>query len=111
MARAGPRTLRYVRSWLTGRDDVREREIVVDRDGTPVPTTLLTPGSPAPNLPAWIILHGITRPGRAHRQLVRFTRALAETGCAVLVPEVPEWRALDLCPPSPCPRFWRAWRG
>ncbi|HSG09009.1 MAG TPA: hypothetical protein VLA36_11675 [Longimicrobiales bacterium] len=98
MARAGPRTFRYVRSWLTGRDDVREREIVVDRDGTPVPTTLLTPGSPAPNLPAWIILHGITRPGRAHRQLARFTRALAETGSAVLVPEVPEWRALDLCP-------------
>jgi len=70
----------------------------VDRDGTPVPTTLLTPGHSRPDLPAWIILHGITRPGRAHAQLVRFTRALAEGGCAVLVPEVPEWRELDLSP-------------
>jgi dienelactone hydrolase len=98
MPPAGARTLRYLRSWLTGRDDVRVREIVVHRDGTPVPTTLLTPGDPDPFLPAWIILHGITRPGRAHAQLVRFTRALAEGGCAVLVPEVPEWRELDLSP-------------
>jgi pimeloyl-ACP methyl ester carboxylesterase len=29
---------------------------------------------------------------------VRFTRALAESGVAVLVPEVPEWRDLDLAP-------------
>ena len=98
MAPAGTRTIRYVRSWITGRDDVRMREILVDRDGTPVPTTLLTPRDASPRLPVWIILHGITRPGRAHKQLMRFTRALAEGGCAVLVPEVPEWRELDLCP-------------
>jgi pimeloyl-ACP methyl ester carboxylesterase len=98
MAAACTRTLRYARSWLTGRDDVQVREIIVDRDGTPVPTTLLTPRDPAGELPAWIILHGITRPGRAHIQLVRFTRALAEGGCAVLVPEVPEWRELELAP-------------
>jgi pimeloyl-ACP methyl ester carboxylesterase len=47
-------------------------------------------------LPTWVVLHGITRPGRAHPQLVRFTRALAASGCAVLVPEVPEWRELSL---------------
>lgn len=98
MARAGIRTLRYVRSWITGRDDVRVREILVDRAGTAVPTTLLTPRDASPRLPVWIILHGITRPGRAHTQLVRFTRALAEGGCAVLVPEVPEWRELALSP-------------
>ncbi|HSG47524.1 MAG TPA: hypothetical protein VLA43_06930, partial [Longimicrobiales bacterium] len=98
MASAGTRTLRYVRSWITGRDNVQVREIMVGRDGTLVPTTLLTPKDGSPHLPAWIILHGITRPGRAHTQLVRFTRALAEGGCAVLVPEVPEWRELDLSP-------------
>lgn len=92
------RTLRYARSWLSGRDDVRARDLWLDREGTPIPATLLTPGDlPAP-LPAWVVLHGITRPGRTHRQLVRFTRALAESGAAVLVPEVPEWRALDLAP-------------
>jgi pimeloyl-ACP methyl ester carboxylesterase len=92
------RTLRYARSWLTGRDDVRARELRLDRDGVPVAATLLTPGDLPGPLPAWIILHGITRPGRGHRQLVRFTRALAEGGCAVLVPEVPEWRELDVAP-------------
>lgn len=103
MSTAGFRTLRYVRSWLTGRDDVRVRELIVDRDGTPVPTTLLTPGDSDGELPVWIVLHGITRPGRAHAQLVRFTRALAEGGCAVLVPEVPEWRQLDLSPAHTIP--------
>src|SRR6185436_17868084 len=31
-------------------------------------------------------------------QLVRFARSLAHTGAAVLVPEVPEWKALRLAP-------------
>lgn len=90
------RTFRYVRSWLSGRADVRVREVRLDRDGTPVPATLVTPAAPDGPLPAWIVLHGITRPGRTHRQLVRFTHALAEGGVAVLLPEVPEWRELDL---------------
>lgn len=92
------RTLRYARSWILGRDDVRSEEIVLERAGTPVPATLLMRRGSSGPLPAWVVLHGITRPGRAHRQLVRFTRALAEGGCAVLVPEVPEWRELDLAP-------------
>ncbi len=92
------RTLRYVRSWITGRADVRARELVLDRDGTAVPATLVTPAAPSRPLPAWVVLHGITRPGRFHRQMVRFIRALAEGGMAVLVPEVPEWRKLDPAP-------------
>lgn len=36
--------------------------------------------------------------GRLHPQLVRFARALSATGTAVLVPEVPEWRALNVTP-------------
>jgi predicted esterase len=43
-------------------------------------------------------MHGITRPGRAHEQLVRFTRAMAASGLMTIVPEVPEWRQLDLAP-------------
>ncbi len=98
MLTSGIRTLRFLRAWLTGRDDVRARELILDRDGTPIPATLLTPAAAADPLPSWVVLHGITRPGRGHRQLVRFTRALAEGGVAVLVPEVPEWRELDLAP-------------
>ena len=53
-------------------------------------------------------MHGITRPGRSHPQLVRFTRALAATGAAVLVPDVPEWRKLDLAPTLTRPTILRA---
>jgi dienelactone hydrolase len=83
---------------MWGRHDVETAEVDLDRGGESVPATLLTPRRPDGALPAWIILHGITRPGRAHRQLVRFTHALSSGGCAVLVPEVPEWRELDLAP-------------
>jgi len=72
-------------------------EVEIDRDGMVVPATLVRPDSKGP-WPAWVVLHGITRPGRTHAQLVRFTRAMASTGSAVLVPEVPEWRELDLAP-------------
>lgn len=98
MPTSARRTFLYVRSWVTGRADVRVRELVLDRDGIPVPATLVTPAAPPGPVPVWVALHGITRPGRTHRQLVRFTRAVAEGGAAVLVPEVPEWRALDLAP-------------
>jgi pimeloyl-ACP methyl ester carboxylesterase len=98
MAPSTVRLFRYVRSWVTGRAAVRARELVLDRDGTPVPATLVTPAAPSGPLAAWVVLHGITRPGRTHRQLVRFVHALAEGGVAVLVPEVPEWSELDLAP-------------
>lgn len=97
------RTFHYIRSWLTGRDDLVAGELVLDRDGTEVPATLLVPRGRAGPVPAWVVLHGITRPGREHAQLVRFTRALASAGSAVLVPEVPEWRELDLAPGQTLP--------
>jgi dienelactone hydrolase len=49
-------------------------------------------------MPGWVVLHGITRTGRKHPNLVRFARALASSGAAVLVPEIPEWRELYLAP-------------
>lgn len=98
MSPSSIRVLNYLRSWMWGRHDVITAEVDLDRGGRSVPATLLTPRRPDGALPAWVILHGITRPGRAHKQLVRFTRAVASGGCAVLVPEVPEWRELDLAP-------------
>lgn len=90
------RAFRYTFSWLTGRASLIQRELLLDRAGTTVPATLLLPRRARRPVPAWIVLHGITRPGRSHPALVRFTRAVAAGGCAVLVPEVPEWRDLDL---------------
>lgn len=92
------RTTSYVRSWLTGHADVLEEEIMLDRDGICIPATLIRPAQATSFLPGWIILHGITRPGRAHPQLIRFSRAVAATGAAVIIPEVPEWRELRLEP-------------
>jgi len=36
--------------------------------------------------------------GRRHPQLTRFAEALASSGAAVLVPEIPEWRQLKVSP-------------
>ena len=49
-------------------------------------------------VPGWIVLHGITVPGRHHPVLRRFVHALAASGAAVLVPDIPSWRRLRLDP-------------
>lgn len=103
MPPAPVRTFHYIRSWLGGRNGVASTELTLDREGAEVPATLLTPPGRSRPLPSWIVLHGITRPGREHAQLVRFTQAVAAGGCAVLVPEVPEWRELDLAPAMTLP--------
>ena len=95
---ATPRVLRFGRTWLNGRADLVEEELTLTRGDRSVPATFLRPRSSARPLPGWIVLHGITRPGRRHLQLQRFSRALASTGAAALVPEVPEWVELDLTP-------------
>ncbi len=92
------RAARYARAWLTTPSGVVEEEIVLSRGDVGIPTTLAHPPGRARPLPAWVVLHGITRPGRAHGQLVRFTRALVSTGAVAIVPDVPEWRDLSLAP-------------
>ena len=48
--------------------------------------------------PGWVLLHGVTRPGPDHPSIVRFAAALARAGGTVLVPDIPEWRRLELDP-------------
>lgn len=55
-------------------------------------------GNARRNAPGWVVLHGITAPGRAHPALVRFARALAGSGGLVLVPEIPAWRDMLIAP-------------
>lgn len=99
MIRDASAGVRFARSWLSGRAEIVASEIELDRGDRVVPATLLLPARPAPRpTPGWIVLHGATVPGREHAQLVRFARTVAHTGAAVLVPEVPEWRALRLAP-------------
>ena len=92
------RTLRYARAWLAGARRFEEEDVVLDRGDLRVPATLTRPKGVDGPLPAWVVLHGVTRRGRGHIQLQRFTRALVETGAVAIVPDVPEWRELDLVP-------------
>jgi pimeloyl-ACP methyl ester carboxylesterase len=92
------RTARYARAWFTGNNRCVEEEALLDRAGTPIPATIVRPKRLDGPLPAWVVLHGITRRGRAHAQLSRFTRAIVSTGAVAIIPDVPEWRALSLSP-------------
>ncbi len=95
--------LRYLRSWSSGRGEFHEEELSLDRGFDRVPATLFRPPGARGGLPGWVVLHGITRPGRAHPSLLRFCRALTSTGAAVLLPEIPEWRELELAPDRAVP--------
>lgn len=91
--------LRFARGWTSPRGDLVERETwFPPADGSdPVPGTLVEPPLPRP-LPSWVVLHGITRPGRNHPALRRFVAALASTRARVLVPEIDAWTELRFAP-------------
>jgi pimeloyl-ACP methyl ester carboxylesterase len=95
--RGAGQTLRYARSWKSGSPPALQ-DVEIERDGLRLPATLATPAVHGGDLPGWIILGGVTRMGRFHPQLVRFAHALAASGTAVIVPEIPEWRDLRLAP-------------
>ena len=92
------RTTRALSSWITGRSSIEEYETVLPREDREVPASVIVPAGGGRNLPGWVVLHGVTRPGRFHPSLLRFVRALASSKAAVLVPQVPEWVDLKLEP-------------
>lgn len=73
-------------------------ETTYHRDDDVLPATLYYPARRGGQLPGWVALHGLTYHGREHPSLDRFARALAASGAAVLVPDLPEWRALRVAP-------------
>ncbi|MBM4184319.1 MAG: alpha/beta hydrolase [Gemmatimonadetes bacterium] len=95
--RGALRTARYVRSWKSG-GDVTCEDVEFDRSGITLPATVVKPRAPRAPLAGWIALGGISRMGRQHPQLVRFANALASSGAVVVVPEIPEWRRLEMAP-------------
>ncbi len=76
---------------------VTESELTVDRGDAESEATLFRPQGRG-RLPGWVVLHGLTHSGRHHPALRRFVRAIAASGHAVLVPDIPEWRALHVAP-------------
>jgi acetyl esterase/lipase len=76
---------------------VTETELTVDRGDAVSDATLFQPAGRGRH-PGWVVLHGLTHTGRHHVALRRFVRAIAASGNAVLVPDIPEWRALHVAP-------------
>lgn len=96
--------LRFLKGWIRPPGGLRVREVSAEPEGggPPVPATRVEPpertvsSSSAPV--GWVLLHGLTRSGREHSSLVRFTRALAGTGGRVLIPEIHEWTRMRFAP-------------
>lgn len=90
------RTARFLRTYLRGgAGPVREEETHIEVNGERREATLYLPDRPRP-APGWVVLHGLTVPGRRHKAMTRFVRSLAASGAVVLVPDVPAWRILSL---------------
>lgn len=97
------RTVGYVRQWGREAWAGREWELEFDRGDRRLPASIFAPAGEGLPDHAWLVLHGITRPGRAHPSLLRFARAVASSGALVVVPEVPEWIELSLAPEQTLP--------
>lgn len=94
-----PWTHRFIRQYLRPRAAaVSVREVTYLRGERALPARVYRPAGAHAPLPAWVVLHGLTRTGREHLGLDRFARAFAAAGNLVLVPDVPEWRELRVAP-------------
>lgn len=91
---------RFARS---AQDVAHEREVLVATGGEQRSATLFAPGGRPSRRPAWILLHGITVPGRHHDALRRMARSLAAAGHYAIAPEIPAWRALRVDPGETLP--------
>lgn len=90
---------RFIRQYYrSGPGRVEETEATYERDGETVPATVYRPSRRRGRLPGWVVLHGLTYQGRDHTSLIRFARAVAASGSVVFVPDIPEWRRLDVAP-------------
>lgn len=88
---SGLRAVRFLGGYLRERNAPAEEVRFGDTEATLLRGTGASP-------PAWVVLHGITVPGRAHPSLLRFARAVAASGATVLLPDVPPWRRLEIAP-------------
>lgn len=77
---------------------VVSEELQVGGGSDPLDARLYTPSPARHRLHGWVLLHGVTLPGPEHPAIVRFAASLARAGGAVLVPDIPAWRNLELDP-------------
>src|SRR5690554_4370027 len=90
-------TVKFLRQYLRGGAALEVVETTYERGSEALPATVYRPAARG-RLPGWVVLHGLTYTGRHHASLVKFAGAVAAAGNIVLVPEIPEWRALRVAP-------------
>lgn len=91
-------TLGFLTRFLRPAQDAdRERELLIEVAGERREATAYLPDTDELH-PAWVLLHGVTVPGRHHEGVRRMARALAAAGHLALVPEVPPWTGLRVDP-------------
>ena len=91
------RTARFLTAYVRGGvAPITVEELRVPIGGEEREATLYLPPRGRRPVPGWVVLHGLTVPGRHHRAMTRFVRSVAAAGAAVLVPDVPSWRDLRL---------------
>jgi pimeloyl-ACP methyl ester carboxylesterase len=90
-------TLRFLRQYFRPAEGtVHHEDVSLDRGDRNLEATVYRPrGGPRPG---WVVLHGLTARGRDHPNLIRFARALAASGTVVFIPDIPEWRRLEVAP-------------
>lgn len=94
-----PSTARFFREYLRpAAGSTLAEEVSYPRADEQVEATVYRPLRQHGTLPGWVVLHGLTRPGRRHPGLIRFARAVARARNVVMVPEIPEWRELRVAP-------------
>lgn len=102
-------TIRFLRHYLRPRPGTIEVEQAsYQRDGEVLAATLYRPAGRGGRLPGWVLLHGLTYQGRRHPSLDRFARAVAASGTVALVPDIPEWRRLQVTPAVSLPTIQAA---
>jgi dienelactone hydrolase len=87
----------------TGQDLGHEREILIGTGGETRSATVFAPSGWPRGRPGWVLLHGITVPGRHHDALRRMARSLAAAGHYAIAPEVSAWRDLKVDPGETLP--------
>ena len=86
-----------------GQDLVHERECLVESGHDRRNATIFAPAGWPRGRPGWVLLHGITVPGRHHDALRRMARSLTAAGHYAIAPEVPAWRNLKVDPGETLP--------
>lgn len=98
MMRPTPSTAQFLASFALRRETAAEHEVLLDGSRGPRKATVYLPANTRLDAPCWVLLHGVTVPGRHHAALRRMAHALAAANHVAIAPQIPSWQGLDVRP-------------